>query len=356
MAETAAILGETRLEYTTRVTSYISIIFTAIGVLGNGVCVKVMLTESVQNLSCSVFFLSLAVSDTVVLLFEVIDDIAVHIPDHTANDIMYGSSDWQCRFGVFAMETCKLVSSWTMAALAVELCMVIVMPRRRHLIYNWNRSFYVTMAVWLICVAGCFPFLVITTSAEEHTCSSKYDVFYDMYSGIVLHAVADCFVPVLFICICSTRSLLSVVWTERKYPSGTEADARAAVADTNLRKTLQAVNVILVTSAIFVFTVCPAHVIDFVYDLKLFNKDINIQQPDWDIARTVAKCILIVNYSTKFIWMFLVGKEFRVILGAGGATTHSHAESFYNSNTSARNGTVRRRYSENGYIQNDTKF
>lgn len=344
-----------QLDYAWEVTSYIGIALAALGFIGNGFCVKVMLSESVQTLSCSVFFLSLAISDTVVLLFEVMDDIAVHVSGYTANDILYGASNWQCRFGMFAFETCKLSSSWMVVAMSVELVMAVVRPNKRSVIYTWDRAFYVTMAVWLIAVAGCFPFLVITTSTEEHKCWSKYDVFYDVYSGIILHGVTDCFIPVIFICLCNIRSLMSLFREETRYQSGSALDMTdpQGLPPPSLKKSCQAVNIILLTSFMFVLTLLPAHSIDVVYAINRFKTDMVLHQPQWDIAWVIAKTAMLLNYSVKFYLMLLISNEFRRVMGSRQPEQHSGA--FYNMGVVVRNGTARRRHAEDNHLQ-DTRF
>ena len=345
--------------YAWEVTSYVGIILTALGLIGNGCLVKVMLSETAQATSSSAFFLSLAISDTVVLLFEVMDDIAVHVTGYTADDILYGTSDWQCRFGVFAFETSKMASSWLVVAMSVELCMAVTRPQSRHRVYTWGRAFYVTMAVWLIAAAGCFPFLVITVSvatSDQHKCWSKYDVFYDIYSGIVLHGVTDCFLPVLFICLCNVRSLMSLLKDETGYQTGYSyglADPQG-LPPPSLKKSCQAVNVILMTSFMFAVTLLPAHSVDLVYAIRRFHTDMLLGQPAWDLAWIIAKALVLVNYSLKFYLILLIKNEFRHVMGRSQRQQMSGG--FYDMSSVALNGSVRRRYGEDNHMVQDSRF
>ena len=102
-----------------------------------------------------------------------IDDIAVHIDGYDRDKILYGGNEWRCRIGVFFYEVARVVSAWAVIAMAAKLTIVGGSPAKKGVVYNRNRSFYISMAVCLIAVAGCFPFLVIVSRAEgEDGCSS----------------------------------------------------------------------------------------------------------------------------------------------------------------------------------------
>ncbi|ELU18920.1 hypothetical protein CAPTEDRAFT_210401 [Capitella teleta] len=306
-------IEDTDHEYV-RIASYISLTLAGLGILGNVLAVKVMKHHELREYSCTVFYAMLAISDSIVLIFEAMDDVAFHLPDYTGFELLYGSNAWRCRFGVFFYECSRVVSSWLVVALAAELCLVAFCPKLRPAIYSNDRALYVAMAILLVSVAGCFPFLVISSKLEEDgRCTSDYKTFFEVYQMFVLRCVAQAAVPFTFVTVCCLITVHALRNQEAKKEGQSYDDAMASAPVKCQAKTL-----ILASSVIFVLTVSPSTVVDTGMALERYFTNVRLSYDVWDPAWYIAQTLLMVNYSCKFYLVIATWPNSRLAMGGKG--------------------------------------
>jgi hypothetical protein len=298
---------------TVRYASYAAIPLFVLGMVGNGIMIRLMIKREVRQYSSSIFLLGLAITDTVVLVYEVMDDIAIHLSNYTSYDILFGYNPWRCRFGVFFYQTARTVSAWLIVGMAAELCIAATSAKRRKVVYNRNRTMYVSMAIVLVAIAAGFPFLVLTQQStpemEMPTCTSVYEVFFLVYSEFVLKGATQCLFPVLFIFICNVVSFVSMSslkakkLQESKYVS--MIDRRGMT-----KKPTQANNTIYALTFLYILSVTPATVAEVMIMVERFFADFYYTW-FWSILINVTGVLFMANYALKFYFIVLFGKEYR---------------------------------------------
>lgn len=306
-----------------RVTSYISITLAVLGIVGNILSIKVMKHRELKEFSCTVFYAALAISDTIVLIFEVMDDIAYHLEDYTGYDLLYGGSQWRCRFGVFIYECSRVISSWLIVALSAELCLVAYNPSSRSAVYSGDRALYVALAIFLIASAGCFPFLVISSDLEEDgRCTSKYKTFYEVYQMFVLRIAAQAVVPFVFLTACSLKAMYSLNrQAQQDYENSQHYGNQGP--DTPKPK-YQAKTLIFMSSAIFILSISPSTIVDTGMALERYFTTVHLYYPKWDPAWYITHTLLLVNYSCKFYLVIVTWPDSRSAIGGKGLGLGSH--------------------------------
>ena len=297
-----------------RLSSYFGIPLFVLGLIGNGIIIRLMIKREVRRYSSSIFLLGLAISDTVILFYEVVDDIAIHVPSVTAYDILYGYNTWRCRFGVFISQTARTVSAWLIVGMAAELCVATSCPNKRRVIYYRNRTLYVSMAVVLVAVAAGFPFLVLAREAVPGVslpvCSSDYEVFFLVYSQFVLKGVTQCLVPILFVFVCNLISYCSL---SKQIEQQRDEEKYVSVVDRRglmTKNRIQAKNTIYVLTILYILTVTPSTVAEVYIMVNRFFADFAYTH-FWNIVINTTSVILMANYAIKFYCIVLFGREYR---------------------------------------------
>ncbi len=298
-------------------TAIVSVVVGVFGLLGNAACARMMLSGSMQKYSTSYFILGCVLSDTVVLLFECVEDVAILTPGVASGYILYGNNSWRCRVAVFTYEAARLISSWLVVGMCVEVCIVSIFCDRRDHIYNTTRAKYVTLLVCLIAFAACFLYLVITISTDNNTCTSKYVVFYDIYTDVILQIICDSVVPILFILVCNVIFFIS----RRSKVSHSVAGPYEEKSRSNQSKRLQFKHFIIAVSLFFVACCLPDVVVQSLHILErhhLVNMPSRLNyfsSSDMHIAYYITKLLLTFNYGSKIYGAFLFEEEFRQALG-----------------------------------------
>ncbi len=322
-----------------KITSYCSLVLTGLGFIGNGLLIKLSTNHEVRKFSCCVFLFTLAISDSIVLVYEVTDDIAINVNNLTKSDILFGKNEWRCRFGIFFYQTARTLSAWLVVAMAAELFLASTIPERRSHVYNTKRTLYVTMAVLLVSAAAGFPFLVLTKSGAADvtgsasdvtaSCSSEYEVFYLVYSVFVLKIVTHWGVPLIFVVVCCARAAYYLArYKDNRMRSNSLAaamqynDRRGAVKN----KPCQAPRVVAALSALYVLSLLPTTVTEALIYGRIFSDSVEVTWP-WYYAVYVSNVVVLVNYALKFYVVLLVGSEYRSAFA--GRRTISLAEQTY---------------------------
>ena len=202
--------------------SYVTVALCVAGLLGNIACARVMLEDRFRQLSSSVFLFCLAIVDSMVLVVEGLDDLAVRTSWFDSdNDVIAGNGhggQWRCRAVSFLGQASRIAGSWLVVALAIEAATAnptraaaaTAIRGRYRVVRTRSRALHVSMTVILLSVAGAFPLLVITKvsdSAGVAYCSSKYAVFRRLYSHLVLSVGVDVVAPTLLIVLALGTSL-----------------------------------------------------------------------------------------------------------------------------------------------------
>jgi hypothetical protein len=324
-------------------TSIASLVLAGVGLVGNLLCARLMLTTPMKPFSSALFMFFANVADSVVLVFEVVNDVALHVDGYDRDALLFGGNEWRCRVGVFCYEASRVVSAWAVVAMAAELTLATTAPatQRNELLYTRNRSFYISMAICLIAIAGCFPFLVIITAEEGFDgCSSKYKVFREVYSHVILHMFVNSVLPFVVIVACSAHSF---------YRLSVAAEAQRSVSYDNNKEEMkyQLPKAILSVSVVFVVSVLPLALIDLAFFLQRLTPDVTLPEPQWGDAHVVAQCVFLVNFSLKFYFvLFLepqVRKGFSHILNCGIFKARRNVSSKYaaQSNVNANVNSIR---------------
>ena len=281
-----------------RICAYIGISLAGLGLLGNLLGARMMSSTKLQNYSSAVFILALALSDVVVMTVEVLDDVAEIIPNTTEGDLLYGHNDWRCRVTAFVYQTARTISSWLVVALSIEMCMVGSSSKRSKGVYLQSRAAYVTMAVCLISVAACFPFLVIAIAKDDNTCTSKYNLFYDTYKDPVINITVSGIVPICFLIVSTTKYFISHGLTRNGTIAATEEEIQAQ--EDYIKP--QFSRVILLITFIFIITTMPNIAIETIHVIQKHKptQQYSLSNTELDQLYLVCRVLFMVNYTIKF--------------------------------------------------------
>lgn len=290
--------------------AYVAVVIGVLGLVGNALCAKVMRIGYLKGSSTCVLLFSCVLSDTVILVIDLLDDIAELIPTVSSGDLLYGNSDWRCRLTTFVYDTARVVSSWLTVAMSVELCLVRGDPKRRPAIANTKRAVYVAFAIMLVATAACFPFLVIGKATGGNSCSSKYKLFFDTYSDIVLGIAVDSLVPIFFIIVCTMKSVLSLLDSSNLgTPTSPEPHDPALSHLSDVGTTFS--YAVIATCGVFLITVTPTAALETVNAIQKHYPGLNLPHDVVGLAYTVTKLLFLFNHSAKLYVWFVTEEDFR---------------------------------------------
>ena len=109
---------------------YIMMCLCILGLLGNILCVLVMIRKGLRHLPFAVYSSTLAVSDSIVLIYHMLENI----------NLLYPMSLHGCIIWRFIMQTCNQYSSWCLVQLTVERFVAVVIPLKCHEIITQTRA------------------------------------------------------------------------------------------------------------------------------------------------------------------------------------------------------------------------
>ena len=291
-----------------KLASYISLAIAVFGIIGNLLCARVTRVSPMKQYSTSYLILGTVISDTVAITIESLDNLSTFLPDTSGDDIMYGANRWRCRITYFFLEMSRLISSWLVVAMSVELFLAKRGPDSLKGVYNQRRAMYVTLAVYLTSFAACFPLLVIGNVSDDHKCTSKYPVFYDLYTALVLPVAVDYIVPVVFITYCAACCLRTT-----DFAQGFSVQKQKEAAPTPLQfRTL-----ITVTSLVFVFVSLPYYVLSLLstierHQISTLPASLRYStSEEVRLAHDIANTLILLHYSTKFYLAYILDENCR---------------------------------------------
>ena len=295
------------MEDSDRLTSYLSLAIAALGIFGNLVCARMMLVSPMKQYSTSYLIFGTVISDTIAVVIESLDNLSTFLPDISEDEILNGTDQWRCRFGRFFWEMSRLVSSWLVVAMSVELFLAKRGPESMQSVYNQRRAIYVTLAVYLTSFAACFPLLVIGKASSNMKCTSKYPVFYDLYTALVLPVAVDYIVPIIFITYCAACCLRT---TDFAHPFVVQKQEKAGPP-------LQFRTLITVTSLVFVFVSLPHYVLSLMLSIEQHQMSTLPDSLRYStsgevrLAHNIADTLLLLHYSSKFYLAYLLEEDCR---------------------------------------------
>ncbi len=280
------------------VCAYIGLCLAGLGLIGNILGARMMTSTRLQSYSSAVFVAALVLSDLVVMTVEALDDFAEVVPNVTAGELLYGNNDWRCRVTTFVYQTARTISSWLIVALSIEMCLVGSDPARSKGVYLQSRAAYVTMAVCLISIAACFPFLVITIAGGPDTCTSKYNLFFDTYKDPVINITVTGIVPMCFLIVSTTKYFISHGLTRNGTIAATEEEIQA---QENYVKP-QFSRAILFMTFMFIITTMPNVAIEMIHVIQKHKptQQYSLSQDQLDQLYLVCRVLFLVNYTIKF--------------------------------------------------------
>ena len=307
--------------------AYVAMVLGALGLVGNALCAKVMRIGYLKGSSTCVLLFGAVLSDTVILVIDLLDSMADLIPSMTAGDLLYGQSDWRCRLTTFVYDTARVVSSWLTVAMSVELCLVRSDPKRRPAIANTKRAVYVALAILLVAIAACFPFLVIARATPNKTCSSKYMLFFDTYSDIVLGIAVDSLVPIFFIIVCTMKSVLSMLDgtlggsssptspeppdpSPLTHPGGGGGSGGGPPVDDDPTG-LTFSYAVIATCGVFLITVTPTAALETINAIQKHYPSLSLPRDAVGLAYAVTRLLFLLNHSAKLYVWFITEEDFR---------------------------------------------
>lgn len=288
-----------------RLASYLSLTIAALGVIGNALCAGMVMMKPTKQYSTASLILGCVVSDTVAIVIEILDNISTFTTELDATDILYGSSMWRCRFGYFFRETSRLISAWMVVAMSVELFWAKRGHKQLLGVYNRRRGCYVTLAVYLVSFAVCFPLLVIGQVSADRTCTSKYPVFYHFYTTLIFPVIVDYIVPLIFIVYCASSCLRTTDFTHPFFIKHQKQEH------------LQLSAFITVTSLVFVVVCLPYYILQLLlvieqHQMSSLPKSIRYSTSSKvRLAHEVANTIMLIHYSCKFYLAYSLEEDCR---------------------------------------------
>jgi hypothetical protein len=302
-------------------TACVNLTFVGLGLVGCFCMIRLATAGTLQRFSCSTFLITLAFSDIVLLVFEAIEDIGNLIPNVTASDILFGTSEWRCRFAVFSQETARVLSSWMVVALAAELYLITCYQNRRAHVATHKRAFQLNISVIIITFASCFPFLVITEFTKKNMCSSKYNLFYDIYAKVIMKCITDTFTPVLYIIWCALCVIIHRVRHEHEKTYTLDYDMGGNCRRKRRDETKTSPSFVLIVVLFYAVLVLPYGITDLLQTLLRLKErywpEMNLAYSDsYELifAYDVTRVFLVVAYSCKFYLAFWLDTEFRMAL------------------------------------------
>lgn len=307
--------GEELYHQVQNVTSYINISVGVLGLLGNIICSRVMLTNSLKHISSSVFFFFIGIVDSINIISTLIRDIAVHTT-LSSDDILFGGNEWRCRFGHYGLQTCRTASSWLVIALVAELYLATRSPAKAKVIYTRWRSLRVSIYISLLACAGSLPFLVIHTG-DGQKCTPQYEIFVEVYSDIIMRPIVIFIFPLVLCGFCLVRVFKTLSNNENtvieQQASGSYTDDK--VLEELFKHGYQAKTGILAVAVVFICCVLPSVVLDVGLIIQKYAEpEETFVDWNWQTAELITRCLLLINYTTKFYIIIALEDDFKQAL------------------------------------------
>ncbi|XP_074655678.1 uncharacterized protein LOC141909191 [Tubulanus polymorphus] len=262
-----------------------------LGFIGNIFIVCVMLTERLRRRSYSRFFFCLALSDTVILAYQLCIFLNVVSYYFFGIGIIPLNGYISCCFYEYTVTTCTF-SPYVLVIISTERLSVIHFPFTAKRFWTLkHNSVWMIGLLFVICSLYSFVWWEIAY-VRDMGCIFTSPIVYSYYMSIGPAITA--FIPTFILMLTTSAIIISLRTNKIKTLKSSSASKQATV-------------MILATSIFFLITICPLCTIAVLMTLHSgdsFNESFNVPYK-------IASTLFSLNYSANFYIYLLTGKEVR---------------------------------------------
>ena len=306
---TNVIEGQMSLMKTIRYVSYVSLtILVGTGICGNVFTIRVMLAKNFQRMTVSAFLVTLAVSDTVVIVVSTLNKSTIRSligTDFRSFDLT------GCRVFFWAYRTPKLVSSWIVVFICIERFIAVCFPLRSKTVCTKRMAYASIVGTLLGASAYCGFRTWLDTSVVQGTClpnSTHLKSYITTVEIFLLFSLAVyAIVPAIIMVVLNSVTVTCLWRSRRKVHAQSSVHDPAGKAATQLVRTTA---MLLSTNAAFIVFVTPislAHAVSFFRRQDLFESS----DPMLAVFRELTQIFEQLNYSVNFFLYVVCNKRFR---------------------------------------------
>ena len=274
--------------------SYIFIITTIviaiIGLVGNVLCIVVMLNKTMRHLPFAVFSGVLAVSDSCILILSVLSSV-VSLKENS-QIVSYTS----CGFIVFAVFFCNQFSSWVVVFLTIERMVAVLVPLKCREIVTRRRAIAIlSLTGFILFGVNVHSFWTMGYSNSRCAWNEKFhkSIFYDIF--VWVDAVLFFILPAAIILVLNL-TIICKLWQIRKQHLS------------SFKKQKSAIIILFGVSIAFIVLTSPEAIRD-IYQLLYRRQG---QTTGW--AYYVPVTLWLMNYAVNFYLYSLAGSKVRNVL------------------------------------------
>ena len=282
--------------------SYLSPVIIAIGIVANTLTLIVMNRQSLRNSPVSVYMSALAVTDTLVLIMDVLNNWFLE----TLKLNLLALSLVFCRFHRFFFNVCYTCSAWLVTSLAIERTIVVFFPLKAK-VFCTRKTALVVVSV-LIIVSGVLyiPNTWGWVLSEQSNCD-MLPQFKFFFSNVApwLSAALYSYIPAIIMITCSTGIVIQLrraAIQRRAMLSHSEGTAK--ISD-DVRRVSITVLVVCLTFLLLTVPVTTFYIVLFATGKYLTYTDITA------LVRAIILVFGLCNHAINFFLYVLTSADFR---------------------------------------------
>ena len=270
----------------------ITIVITIIGLVGNVLCIVVMLNKAMRHLPFAVFSGVLAVSDSFILIESAILTSISRIP------IVTSFERNTCGFFQFISYFCNQFSAWIVVYLTLERMIAVLLPLKcREIVTRRRASVILLMTGCILLAINIHAFWTAEYSYSHYTCdwkkAFKQSILYRVYLWV--DVTLFFLVPATSIIMLNSIMIWHLFYMKKYH-------------QTSVRKQKNAIYLLFTVSITFVALTAPVTIHDmyFLYIGKQSDED--------GAFYVVTYSLWLLNYAVNFYLYSLAGTKVRTIL------------------------------------------
>ena len=275
-----------------------------VGILLNCVTFALMRRSKIKNTVMGIYFTALATVD----IFFLINMFLMHSDKAITGFDFNTAHRVSCKIIKFIMPAGYAISSWIMAVVALERCMVVLLPLKAMILSN-ERKAKITIVAVVIVVAliSCHPLIImdVLVNGKNKQCTwmPQYDWFQRNVANTMI-AVSVSYVPFIILLACNILFVAKMVVVKAKRKSLTSSGMSYNLSQFTFTAVIVCMG--------FCFCTVPGMIILVMSTQQSWYSDITLAKK---VARNIIPLMAVIRASINFFVYICTSKTFREEIG-----------------------------------------
>jgi hypothetical protein len=271
-----------------------------LGFIGNFLSIIVFSRKTLRSRSCSMYFLSLSMSNICVLFGYTLENLLFH-----GYGIQFLSNTFMCKSTIFLIYASTDISNYLLTLAAIDRCVLVSYPTAHYWFCRKSTAnIFITITILLFSLINSH-FLYGFRVDQDGSClpiSKEYIYFYVHHYDSYIDIIKTVLIPFLIILTCNICIILKLT-RKRSFLSTTSCERRQ-------EKDRQLTGFLLLTSILFIILSLPSEINDFLRTNLSYQFQSEYACQLW-ISTTIWILLHQINHASHFYVYTLTGPIFR---------------------------------------------